>query len=126
MYALILAAAVLGQPSPEQVHRVVDMLPKADADRDGFVTRAEWRDFRASQFGRFDRNRDGVLSAADAPPLMGRGALQEALGAFDTERDGRVSRAEFVDGPAPAFDRLDLNHDGVIDPREWKLARQGQ
>ena len=41
---------------------------KADTNRDGRVTSAEFSAFRQSQFGQLDRNGDGVLSADELPP----------------------------------------------------------
>ncbi len=131
MKILILATAVLAAPaiplpSPAQIHRMVDMLPQADANHDGFITRAEWRTFRAARFDRLDRNHDGYLNEADAPPFMARTTIQEMEAVLDTDHDGRVSRAEFIGGPAPVFDLIDTDHNGIIDPQELKKARESQ
>jgi Ca2+-binding EF-hand superfamily protein len=52
---------------------------------------------------------------------------------FDPDQDGTIRRAEFA-GPAPAWDRLDRDHDGVINAADfdwserstwYQMARQG-
>ncbi|WP_395446006.1 EF-hand domain-containing protein [Caulobacter sp. UC70_42] len=41
----------------------------------------------------------------------------------DRNGDGRVTRSEFVDGPAPLFDRADRDHDGRLSRDEIAAAR---
>jgi Ca2+-binding EF-hand superfamily protein len=41
---------------------------------------------------------------------------------FDANRDGKVSRDEFVGGPTLVFDRADANHDGVLTTGEIDAA----
>lgn len=59
---------------------------------------------------------DGKKSAgnrdAGGPP-----SWDAIVGRDDTDRDGRLSRAEFK-GPAPLFDRLDANRDGMLTREE--------
>ncbi len=124
--ALLLCAVApaMAQPTatPDQMKRMLDAAAKADASHDGFLTRAEWLNYRGQQFARFDRNHDGILSAADAPPIVGTSMIAEALRMFDTNHDGQVSHDEFVTGPTPAFESADIDHNGVIDPYEMKKA----
>ena len=70
-----------------------------DADRDGWITRSEWRDTAAA----FDR--------------------------LDTNQDNRISRFEFEtgdsynDNPSSNYDRfavVDQNHDGWLTRSEWR------
>lgn len=44
--------------------------------------------------------------------------------AFDKNKDGKVSKEEADTIPAEAFDRIDTNHDGVIDAAEANAAIQ--
>lgn len=48
------------------------------------------------------------------PGAKRREELRKRLLAMDTDKDGKVSRAEWT-GPEQAFDRLDRNKDGVLD-----------
>jgi len=83
--------------------RIVSM----DADKDGVVTRAEWRD-DAQAFQQQDTNRDGVLSGTE---------VRAAVAFQDTDRDGVITRAEWR-GDAQAFRDQDRNRDGVLSGSE--------
>jgi Ca2+-binding EF-hand superfamily protein len=37
---------------------------------------------------------------------------------MDTDKDGRVSKKEFMSFMSAEFDRMDVNHDGVLDVKE--------
>ena len=75
-----------------------------DTDRDGVITRAEWRG-TAEGFRQQDTNRDGVLSGTEARPRCRirprptkRPARREAairFAAMDADRDGVITRAEW-------------------------------
>ncbi len=101
------------------------MLKQADANRDGQVTRAEFIAARERLFDRLDRNRDGFATTQDLPrraKRRGGGERMESLRAsFDGDGDGRISRREFVGGPS-AFDRVDVDRDGVVSREELAQA----
>jgi Ca2+-binding EF-hand superfamily protein len=127
LYLLAGVAMAAPSASPAQIQQMVDRVMQADSNRDGMVTRAEWKTWRAAQFGRFDRNHDSYLSKADIPTFaMGgrKGDLfKEAMTDFDINHDQRLSHEEFVSGPMLAFDQIDLDHNGVIDGYEIKQAK---
>jgi Ca2+-binding EF-hand superfamily protein len=86
-------------------------------------------------FDRADANRDGTITRAEfaAAPRNHRGAGLKALGhraagrifsTGDVNKDGRVSLAEVQQMTLQRFDRLDLNRDGTLTPEERKQARQ--
>jgi Ca2+-binding EF-hand superfamily protein len=77
-----------------------------DADKDGVITRAEWRD-DIGAFRRQDTNNDGVLSGEEVRVV----AFQDADG------DGVITRAEWQ-GDAQAFREHDRNRDGVLSGSE--------
>jgi Ca2+-binding EF-hand superfamily protein len=134
--SLSFPAAVLGlltivqtaNAQPTVPREAFDQLPRADQNRDGSVTRAEFLAYRATQFARFDRNRDGVLSNADRPPRqverMAGLDIDALYAAFDLNRDGQVTRAEFNSAPTPAFDVADANKNNVVDRDELAAARR--
>ena len=45
------------------------------------------------------------------------------LGRIDANRDGAVRRAEFIDDATAQFARMDLDHDGAVDPAELQRQR---
>ena len=86
--------------------RDIPKLPSADAD----TNRArEQQD--ASDQGRVTRPRAGLLAGA---AVFGVTPEPEPVAAADTDFDGKVSRAEWLEAARRRFDRLDLNHDGRI------------
>lgn len=56
-----------------------------------------------------------LLSPGVAAQVQGRG---DYLAKLDADRDGRVSLREYQDWLSYAFDRMDRNHDGVLEPSE--------
>ncbi|MGJ3231287.1 MAG: EF-hand domain-containing protein [Oceanicaulis sp.] len=111
-------------------------LGAADANGDKQVTRAELEALRAEEFAYRDRDGDGAISLIDLSPTqqrladmagddegrLGRGMLAR----LDENQDGRVTRAEFMNAPSPAFDRLDANADGVVTGEEIDAALQAR
>jgi hypothetical protein len=44
---------------------------------------------------------------------------QKRFARYDKDKDGRVSRNEFLESRHKAFAKLDLNHDGMLSFDEW-------
>ncbi|NBC36160.1 signal transduction protein [Novosphingobium sp. FSY-8] len=105
--------------------QVLDRLMEADTNGDGQVTRVELIARRGQQFERLDRNQDGH-STLDEIPALFRGrfepAFQLLLREFDANHDGKISRAEFINGPTRGFDLADANHDGIVTRAEVEAA----
>jgi len=118
----------------EREASLVRWFARMDADRNGRLTRREFiearRRFRggpARRFERLDANRDGAISFKELLNLRA-----DQMQAADRDKDGKVSRREFLargprDRPRLArrsrlFDRLDANRDGYITPLENGLA----
>ena len=78
-----------------------------DRNRDGSVTRSEWRSGSVA-FARHDRNGDGVISAADR-----QATATGRFHTFDRNRDGVVTRSEWR-GNTRSFNVHDRNDDGVL------------
>ena len=131
MKILILSAClvVMAAPTAQAASRTPGAaLDKADANHDGYVTRDEFKASRSAQFDRLDRNDDGVVSLSEFPRLAKSNrpkaqTLKAVITHADRDGDGRVTRAEFVDGPAPLFDRADRDHDGRLSREEVAVMR---
>ena len=85
-----------------QVQGSVDYLARMDTDHDGRVSLPEYQDWLSYAFDAMDRDRDGVLVAAELPGGRGRA----------------TTRSEHRARLAAAFGRQDRNGDGVLDARE--------
>lgn len=135
---LLLAAAAAASSGcaagPAKARRAMSdpasILAKADLDRDGRITRAEFTVARGDMFDRLDRNDDGYATAADAPRRRRRGSgsggerLDQLRQALDVDRDGRISRREFVEAPGLGFERADADQNDVIDRAELDAFRR--
>ncbi|MBJ7410785.1 MAG: EF-hand domain-containing protein [Phenylobacterium sp.] len=125
--ALLAGAALTGSASAREQLDPMEMLEKSDANRDGAISRAEFIDARRARFAKMDRNRDGYFSDDDLPRMVRKRAgekVDRVVQALDSNRDGRLSRLEFVDGPTRLFDLGDADRNGLIDRYEMDRLRQ--
>jgi hypothetical protein len=126
--APLLAALLLTAPTVALAQqRAATAFEAADRNGDGAITREEFLASRAEQFARRDRNRDGFLDAADAgqraatrPGVVG--ALGRGQQRLDANRDGKLSKDEFVSG-RNLFERADSDGNGTVDATELQAMR---
>lgn len=121
----------LALPASAQFGRArgsADILDRADANRDGYITREEYAAARAAQFDRMDRDKDGSVTRADfgrlakfKPDAVDR--LMSVLSAADTDQDGRITRAELAAAPMPVFERGDSDGDGRLSREEVEAIK---
>lgn len=129
--SLTILLLVACSPADAQQHdgaRMIAQLEKADANHDGAVSRQEFTAFRASQFTRLDRNHDGFFTDNDIPAFAKNRIPPELSfdtlkASFDGNNDGKISQAEFVNGPSLMFERVDANQDGLVTEAELNTAR---
>lgn len=107
-----------------------------DANHDGQVSRDEAAHAQASTFATLDSNSNGSLSraelAASQAPLpedanraarhRQQAALDRWFSNMDSDGNDGISQDEYLHAVAPYFDRLDTNHDGVLDAGELQAA----
>jgi len=80
-----------------------------DVGRAGVFTCEEWKRYATKLFNDADKNRDGYLTAEEfesirkADPML----KNADLAYFDDNRDGRVSRSEFLEKPNLFFVKYD-------------------
>lgn len=119
--ALATALAGVAIAAPQTADNAAQPRVALDANRDGAIDRAEaaQRPRLAERFDTLDANKDGRLDRSERPHRAGRDG-KRGMTKIDTDRDGRISRAEAAAHPkfAARFDTLDANKDGVLDAGE--------
>jgi hypothetical protein len=80
-----------------------------DPKHEGIYTCEQWKEYANRLFNEADRNHDGYLDAKEFEAIRKADPMfkDADIGYFDDDRDGRVSRSEFVDKPNPLFARYD-------------------
>jgi len=127
-------------------------LKSADLNKDGTIDQTEFQTSRDKWFTDLDTNKDGFVTAdelkafgdkmhaewakkhADANADQGAQPKDEHHGDFaehilkrvDTDKDGKISKAEFDTEGATMFKRLDKNADGKIASDEMPQHRWGR
>ncbi len=96
-----------------------------DTNRDNVVTCNEWKSYAEDLFNGADANHDDSLDADEWPNLVKVDRLFETadLKYYDANGDGKVSRAEFVDKPNPAFVLMDKAGSCKLDGSQIASAR---
>lgn len=89
-------------------------------------TSAEIKKRQQEDFNKLDTDHNGQLSLAEYEAGVKitpkAGLADQRLQAFDTNKDGVITAAEFRSKPLAEFDRIDTNHDGVLSEAELKAA----
>ncbi len=113
-------------------HTANGMLELYDRNGDGVVDRAEFDAARAATFAGTDADNDGRLDLdeytrefagrLDAQRGKVRAASERQAGvrfnALDTDKDGRMTFAEYQVSGRRLFDRADTDGDGIVDARD--------
>ncbi|MBB5744638.1 EF-hand domain-containing protein [Brevundimonas variabilis] len=122
--ALALSAAVGGAALAQQAP--AERSPaRADANRDGQITRAEFVDARVQRLKAIDTDGDGTITRAERAGAKQARRAERLEGRFDrldTDRNGAISRTEFQARPerggrGPGADRM-----GRGGPRGERMA----
>jgi len=132
--ALLVVAALMltATNASASVSRWVVIFHIVDANDDGAISAGELDGFcrlvGGMLFSWADRNSDGLVSRQEARliPIIGRGWFNFAFDAIDTDDDGAISRPElrqaYVRYGRRLFNLVDLNDDGVLTPREFRIV----
>ncbi|KWV51681.1 hypothetical protein AS156_11250 [Bradyrhizobium macuxiense] len=100
-----------------------------DANHDGVYACDEWKSYLGRLFDRADRNRDGSLTPAEFETVRraSSGVLADAdFGYFDENQDGKITRNEFVGKPNEFILQFDKNGDCRVTPDELKSTATDQ
>jgi Ca2+-binding EF-hand superfamily protein len=123
--AALCTAGLISTAAAQSARDPMQMLEQADRNGDGAITWAEVMASRESAFAQLDRNRNGFADRQDRPRIGGD-RFDQAMRQFasaDANRDGRISRSEFMNAPSPQFDAVDVNNDRVLSAAEIAAAR---
>jgi hypothetical protein len=102
-----------------------------DTERKGVYTCEEWKRYVTKLFDQADRNHDGFVDVKEFESIRKADPMfkDADIGYFDDNRDGRLSRAEFVNQPNPFFARYDkkgtcrVTLDEIMDAANSAAAR---
>ena len=97
-------------------HGYGSMFGRADADRDGKVSLAEFDARGEKMFKRFDRDGNGKIELKGDRPFMKR------LAAADTNKDGVITQDEAKAYGEARFKAMDTDKDGFLSRAERKAA----
>jgi Ca2+-binding EF-hand superfamily protein len=104
----------------EAAQNRTDRFSDLDTNKDGRLSRTEWRG-GAALFDVLDTDRDGILTRAEAvgtPDGRGRANGNDEFRGIDVNHDGAITRDEWQWNTA-AFVRLDTDHDGRLSAAEF-------
>jgi Ca2+-binding EF-hand superfamily protein len=101
-----------------------------DTDKNGTVSKDEFIEFMSQTFDRLDLNKSGQLErnelASAAVPLGKRTRaaaatdVRQLVRMMDTDKNGTVSKDEFIEFMSQTFDRLDVNKSGQLEREELR------
>jgi hypothetical protein len=95
-----------------------DPVRSLDTDDDGTVDLAEAKKAASAVFDKLDRDHDGTL---DKRELAGRLSAKE-IAAADPDRDGTLTKDEYLAVIEQRFKAADPDKDGTLDAKELKSA----
>jgi Ca2+-binding EF-hand superfamily protein len=123
--ALLLAACSSTQGLPDVDRVFLSAAGNWDRNRDGVVTCDEWKAYAAELFDSADSNRDGFLDRTEYAKVVSTDRMFETvdLSYYDADKDGKASRAEFIEKPNRAFALLDKSNECKLTANQVAGAR---
>jgi len=131
-------AGLMVAPKKPTPPRIVQQWKNIDTDGDGQASFGDIQkvmpDFPAERFAVLDKNKDGIVAKDELPKTptetnRKKGDVAKSAQMFsgllvqaDSDKDGKVSEAEFAKAmpkaPEGRFKELDRNHDGALDKQD--------
>jgi len=134
----------MSRSAPKRVEKAFDKLDSnhdgkiTQADLDAKRSAKSKRRSGSSLFVRADVNKDGVVTRAEYEAAVASGkiksrrsnmrgnAIARLFDQADINKDGKVSLDEAQNAALKQFDAADLNHDGVLTPDERRQASKAK
>jgi Ca2+-binding EF-hand superfamily protein len=126
-----------------RAERAERLFKRMDKNNDGFVETSEMEAQRLRRFNRVDRNRDGSLDAQElerarvqqserkerraaqrGTEVKERAASRDPFVRVDSNKDGIITRDEWLERPRRAMQQVDRDKDGKVSEDEMNAALQ--
>lgn len=113
--SILVVGGVLADPLPtlSQAKRA-DPLQGLDTDKDGTLDLFEAKKAAAALFDRLDVNHDGTLDRRE----VGNRLSAKEFAAADRDKDGTLTKDEYLAIVEQRFKAADTDNDGTLTPRE--------
>jgi len=109
---------------------VKQLLLLMDTDKNGKISRQEYMQFMQAEFNRLDVDQSGELDTKELTKSSlrpgvssGEDDVKRLLLMMDTDKNGKISRQEYMHFMQVEFDRLDKDKNGELDPKELTESR---
>jgi Ca2+-binding EF-hand superfamily protein len=96
---------------------------KIDNDNDGKISKKEYINAVTKTFDTLDKNMDDSLAVKELNAI-GKIYAEKILNEGDLNKDGKVSKDEFIKAAEKRFKVLDKNNDSYIDQKEWNETKE--
>jgi hypothetical protein len=96
-----------------------------DLNRDDIVTCVEWATYGAQLFDAADKGKKGFVTPQEFERIAGTDHMFKVANFkyYDADKDGKVTRSEFIDKVNPAFFYADKDKDCKLTTEEMQMAR---
>lgn len=117
MTVALVALAAFGAAGRSSAEEAESAFARLDADQGGTITWAEAYDVRTRAFLDMDTGKDGIVSVDEF-----HGSARP-LSTFDSDGDGVLQLAEFLEGHRSMFDRFDKDANDVLTVDKFHAAQ---